>query len=148
MTARAELVGVALGHIAAITREVTAARSRPFAEHRLSRNQLETLFVLAHAVTPVTVGDLAAALSVTPGAVSQLTTSLRDGGLVEVCTPPEDARVRVIRLTPSARAHVDAFEREVAERLAPGFDGLSDAELEQLTALLTTARSARRVLSI
>lgn len=137
MTVRAELVAAILQQIADIGRQMAGERSRPFGEHRLSRNQVEALFVLAHSPGPVTSGALADALTVTPGAVTQLVGGLREQQLVETAPDAADGRVRVIRLTDHARAQVDVFERAAVERLAPVFDGLDDRELAQLAALLS-----------
>lgn len=143
MTSREALIATVLQHVAGIARDLTAARSRPFGRHRLSRNQLDTLFVLAHSPRPVTAGELAEALTVTPGAVTQLVAGLRDAGLVETVTPEADARVRVLRLTEPARHHVDEFERDAVGRMASRFDGLSDGDLLQLGRMLTPGRSTR-----
>lgn len=137
MPDREALVAAILQQVAGVARELTAARSRPFGEHRLSRSQLDALFVLAHSPRAVTAGDLAELLTVTPGAVTQLVAGLRDLGLVVSVTPEGDGRVRVIRLAASARAQVDAFEQEAAARLTPRFDALDTAELRELARLLT-----------
>ena len=133
---RTELIAAILQQVADIGRQLAAARTRPFGERRLSRSQLDALFILSHASGQVTAGDLAESLAVTPGAVTQLVAGLREAGLVETVTPEGDGRVRVIRLTASARAHVDAFEREQVARLAPRFDALDQTELKRLAALL------------
>ena len=136
MTGRGAMIAAILEQVAGIGRDLTGARSRPFGQLRLSKSQLDALFVLAHTRGPVTAGGLASALSVTPGAVTQLVAGLREHGLVEISADAEDGRVRVIRLTPDTRARVDAFEQEAVERLAPTFAGLDDTELQQLAALL------------
>jgi len=143
MTDREDLIATVLQHVAGIARDLTAARSRPFGEHRLSRNQLDTLFVLAHSPEPVTAGHLADALSVTPGAVTQLVAGLRDAGLVQTVTSEADARVRVIRLTEPARDHVEQFERDAVRRMAARFDGLDANELRELARVLTPERSRK-----
>lgn len=140
MPHRSALISAILLEVAGIARDLAAARSGPFGPLRLSRSQLDALFVLAHSPADVSAGALAAALSVTPGAVTQLVTGLRNQGLVETAADADDARVRVIRLTPRARAQVDEFETDAAARLAPRFAGLGDADLERLAALLTAAR--------
>ena len=139
MPSRSELIGAVLQHAARLGRELTAG-GRPFGGHRLSRNQLDALFILAHSAVPVTAGDLAHSLAVTPGAVTQLVGGLRDLGLVETVIPEVDARVRMIRLTARARTQVEFFEQEQVTRLAARFDALDDAELAQLSGLLSKER--------
>jgi len=123
--------------VAGLARRIAVARQAPFQARRLSRNQVEALFVLAHSRPPVTPGSLVAALGVTAGAVSQLLDSLRTQGLVEVAAHPQDGRSRLLRLTDSARAEIDTFEKQVVADLAPIFDELTTSQLRQLAALLS-----------
>lgn len=133
---RAQRVAAVLEIVASISREIAAARARPFGDHRLSRSQLDALFLLARATSPVTSGDLASHLSVTPGAVTQLVAGLREIGLVDVAPAPTDARMRLIALTAHARADVAAFESAAVHRLLPRFAALTDSELDQVVSLL------------
>lgn len=139
MDDRAMLIAAVLESVAGLGRELTAAHATPFGDVHLGRTQLDALFVLAHATELVTPGSLAAALTVTPGAVTQLVDGLRSHGLVETTLHPDDGRARVIRLTGDARDQVDRFERAAAERLAPRFDPLDDDELRMLSDLLERA---------
>jgi len=136
MDERDELIATILQRVAGIGRELTAARAHPLGDLRLSRSQLDALFLLSHAEIPVTAGSLATTLGVTPGAVTQLVAGLREHGLVETTIDDDDARVRVIRLTPSTRARVDAFERAAVDRLSPSFAALDTHDLRQLCELL------------
>ncbi len=138
-TARDELIGSVLESVTALARELTAGREPPFGR-RLTRNQMETLFVLAHSAWPVTPKRLAATLGITAGAVTQLVDVLADQGLVESVAHPSDARSRVLRLTESAQSTVDRFEREAVERMAPRFAELDDDQLGSLAALLASLR--------
>ncbi|RLK52556.1 MarR family winged helix-turn-helix transcriptional regulator [Microbacterium telephonicum] len=140
MLDRFTLIAKVLEEAAQIGRELTAGRSRPFGSHHLSRSQLEVLFVIAHAPEPISAGALAGALTVTPGAVTQLVAGLRELGLVEISTPGDDARVRAISLTADARAQVGTFEHDQVARLAPRFDGLRTSELRRLAELLAKRR--------
>ncbi len=137
---RADIVASVLTQIADIGRDLAATRARPFGEIRLTRNQLDALFVLAHAAAPVTPGALATALTVTPGAVTQLVDALRGHGLVETAPHPDDGRARIVRLTDAAREQVESFERTAADRVAPRFAALSTAQLARLRDLLEAAQ--------
>lgn len=139
MPDRAQLIATILVRVADVGRQLAAARTGPFGGLPLSKSQLEALFLLAHRPGPVTAGALAADLSVTAGAVTQLVGGLRDQGLVHTVPHPNDGRVRVIRLTPSAFAQVDAYERDAVHRLTPRFTDLTVAELELLANLLGRA---------
>jgi DNA-binding MarR family transcriptional regulator len=132
---RSELIGSVLESVTALGRELTAGREPPFGR-RLTRNQVETLFVLAHSAEPVTPKHLASELGVTAGAITQLVEGLISQHLVESVTHPHDARSRVLRLTSSAQATVDRFEREAVERMAHRFDELDDASLTALAVSL------------
>jgi len=137
---RSDLIGSVLESVTALARELTAGREPPFGR-RLTRNQVETLFVLAHSAEPVTPKHLASGLGVTAGAVTQLVDGLVSQRLVESVAHPGDARSRVLRLTDSAQATVDRFEREAVERTAHRFDGLDDEQLRELaTSLAAVAR--------
>jgi DNA-binding MarR family transcriptional regulator len=139
---RSELIGSVLESVTALSRELMAGREPPFGR-RLTRNQMETLFVLAHSAEPVTPTHLASGLGVTAGAITQLVDALISQDLVESMAHPSDARSRVLRLTDAAQATVDRFEGAAVERLAPRFDGLGDEQLRALAASLA-AVAARR----
>ncbi|WAB84623.1 MarR family winged helix-turn-helix transcriptional regulator [Microcella daejeonensis] len=135
--ARAEPLGGILLAVARLTRRIGARR--PFAGTPLSRSQFDAVFLLAHAVTPVTPSALAAELGVTGGAVTQLVEGLREAGLVEVARHPTDGRSRVLALSAAAAQEVDAFQQGLVRDLAPDFAALDEAELRQLATLLARA---------
>lgn len=138
--ARLELVGRAVEEVVVWARRLDSHRTFPFGELDLSRSQLEVLFLVAHSEAPMTPGGLAAALRVTPGAVTQLVSGLVAAGLVEQQRDAADARRRVLVLSAGSRTRVEAFEREVVRELAPRFAQLSDGELETLAGLLARTR--------
>ncbi|QEO14507.1 MarR family transcriptional regulator [Agromyces intestinalis] len=133
---RMRRISVVLDAVAVIGRELSATRDTPFGGVRLSRSQLDALFILTRSAAGLTPSSLAASLGVTAGAVTQLVDGLREQGLVEQTANPADARSRLLRLTDPARARVAAFEAAVTARLAPRFDRLSDTELDRLGRLL------------
>jgi DNA-binding MarR family transcriptional regulator len=139
---RSELIGSVLESVTALSRELTAGREPPFGR-KLTRNQVETLFVLAHSAEPVTPKHLAGGLGVTPGAITQLVDGLISQDLVESVAHPSDARSRVLRLTDMAQTTVDRFERAAVERMAHRFDRLDDEQLRALAVSLAAVAALR-----
>ena len=131
------MIGTVLESVTVLARELMAGREPPFGR-RLSRNQVEALFILAHSAEPVTPKHLAGGLGVTAGAITQLVDGLASLGMVDSTAHPHDGRSRVLRLTPSAGSTIDRFEREAVERMAYRFDGLTDEQLADLTATLSS----------
>lgn len=139
---RATQIGSVLESAIMLSRALARPRLTPFGDAVLTRTQLEILFVLAHAMEPVTPGRLAATLRVTPGAITQTMDQLRDQHLVEQSPSDLDARVRVWRLTDAAATQVAAFEAATVLRTTPWFSSLSPDELDTLAALISRVEVA------
>lgn len=137
---RSSQVGEVLAAVVRLSRSLANPRSTPFGSTVLTRNQLDVLFFLAHAPDSVTPGQLAALLQVTPGAVTQLVDQLREHDLVEQFASDQDGRVRLLRLTGSARSQVEAFETVAIQRSSPWFDTLTDGSLTDLAGLLAQVK--------
>lgn len=133
---RAGHIGAVLDAVVSLSRSLSGPRSTPFGNAVLTRTQLEVLFVLAHAQGPVAPGELATTLRLTRGAVTQIVEQLRDQDLVQQAVSDQDGRVRLLRLTDSARTRVESFELAAVHRAAPWFGALSDEALAQLATLL------------
>ncbi|WP_061961155.1 MarR family winged helix-turn-helix transcriptional regulator [Demequina flava] len=133
---RAAQVGSVLESLVMWQRRLASLPAPPFAEAKLSRAQVDVLFMLAHGPADVTPGVLATQLGVTRGAVSQLLEPLVAEGLAEQVQHPHDARSRLIRLTDSARGVVADFESAAATRMTPFFEALDDSEMHALADLL------------
>lgn len=140
MDPRMQHVGRVLESIVAWSRILGQGRSFPFGEVRLTRSQIDTLFLIAHTVDPVTPSSIATALALTPGAITQLVDGLRREGLVTTQANPDDARSRVLTLTETAASQVAAFEQELTQNVAPQFASLTDTELAGLAELLGRTR--------
>jgi DNA-binding MarR family transcriptional regulator len=140
MDSRVQQIGGVLESIVAWSLVLGQGRSLPFGDVRLTRSQIDTLFLIAHALEPVTPRSIATALALTPGAITQLVDGLRCEGLVTTQANPQDARSRVLTLTESAAARVASFEQEVAENMLAQFTSLTDTELARLAELLGRTR--------
>jgi DNA-binding MarR family transcriptional regulator len=139
---RALAVGRVLEQLIEANRMLSGPRVTPFAGQDLSRSHLEVLFLIAHRDN-VTPGALASSMRITAGAVTQLLAKLRDAGLVVVAPTPADSRSITLALTESARQELTVFEARAVEQSMPRFEGLTPADLESLSALLSlvTVRS-------
>ncbi|QDP95450.1 winged helix-turn-helix transcriptional regulator [Microlunatus elymi] len=139
---RDTLIGTVLEAVVSISRELATARSTgtgprsPFGDVHLTSSQLDAMFLIAHSQLPLTPGALSARLGVTPGAVSQLIDGLRAQGLIEQVVHPDDARSRLLRLTPAARSAVHRYEADLIARLRPRFAPLTDRQLDTLAGLI------------
>lgn len=133
---RRKLLGEVLESVTAWSRLLGSTRSASFRGRKLSRSQLEALFLIAHRPPPVTPSSLARDLGLTAGAVTQLLDGLRHAGLVDQRPHPGDARSRVLTLTQDAGRQVSVYEDAAVAGLAGRFAGLDDAELATLSRLL------------
>lgn len=125
-----------LFRVVALGRRLTSSRNHPFVDVSLTSAQLDALLLLAHLGPTLSPGSLSQSLGLTPGAVTQLVQGLVDEGLVVRDVDPDDARVRRLALTDSARRQVTALEDATVDEVRPWFAGLDDAEVEQLARLL------------
>lgn len=125
-----------LGGVAALSRQLSSEQRRPFEGRVLPGSQLSVLFFLARTPTGLTPRRLARLLDVTAGAITQLVDGLRADGHVEIRVNPDDARSRIIYLSPRARDEVELFESGTAARLQHQFAPLTTPELATLAELI------------
>lgn len=138
--ARTELLTGAIARLGAVTREFNAHGTYPFKTRGLGRAPMNVLYALSRA-DGAGVADLARALSVTSGAISQTVDALRAAGLVTSEVNPDDRRGRIIRLTPDARDEVADFQQRFFDMASPRFDALSTADIAELDRLLALIRT-------
>jgi DNA-binding MarR family transcriptional regulator len=131
----AQLHGI-LRSMSTVTRLFEARGEYPFKTRALGRRQMDVLFFVSQ-TEHATVGQLADALRVTSGAVSQILESLQQTGVVLVEVDPADRRNRLVRMTPTAADEVHRFQNDYVNTLLPQFAGLSTPELCELNRLLT-----------
>jgi DNA-binding MarR family transcriptional regulator len=115
--------------------------TRPEAWEGMSSAQAAVLFILT-ARKVAAIGEIASELRVAPAAVTNLSKRMQAAGLVERMADPVDARVTLLRLTPSgdqAAAAAQAVLAGLNARLTAGFSHAELATvarwLEQVAAL-------------
>ncbi|MCA2995549.1 MAG: MarR family winged helix-turn-helix transcriptional regulator [Gemmatimonas sp.] len=84
--------------------------------------------------------QLARAMEVTKGAMTNTVSRLEHKGYVAIRPDPQDGRSKLVRLTPAGRAARGRAVARLGESLAPLAAALSDQEL---TAVLQSLRTAR-----
>ncbi len=129
-----ELHGI-LRSLMTLSRTFAARGEHPFQQRGLGRRQMDVLFFVSQA-GELGVSELARALSVTSGAISQALETLRNAGLITVVTDPHDRRARVVSITPDAASEIEAFQDDYVRSLQPDFAALTIDELAELNRLL------------
>lgn len=135
MSDRATVVARVLEAFIEANRVLAGPRVMPFAGQDLSRSHLEMLFLIAHRES-VTPGLLAAAMHITPGAVTQLVAKLRDADLVIATPTPTDSRSITFALTDEAQHELADYEARAVEQALPHCAGLTTPDLDRLAELL------------
>ncbi|MDQ0189355.1 MarR family transcriptional regulator [Alicyclobacillus cycloheptanicus] len=97
-----------------------------------------------HKASNTTMGSLAEKFGVRPSTVSQMTDRLEKAGLVTRLSGTQDARQKVVRLTPKGEELIHQVEAVWAERLVQGLNHFTDSELAQLIELLGRLANAMR----
>ncbi len=112
--------------------------ARLAAEHGLSINDYEALYVLSRAEgRRLKRVDLARRLVLTPSGVTRLLEGLEQAGLVERVTCPTDLRVAYAQLTDAGADKLEAASCGHVGSIRELFEeNLSDEEIEALTELL------------
>ncbi len=90
----------------------------------LSGPRLRIFLAVEHAGR-MRMGDLAAALSITPRTVTTLVDALEKDGLLVRLPDPTDRRATLLELTPTARAHaeqVHAVQHDLSEEVVASLD--------------------------
>ena len=109
--------------------------------HDLTFSQFVTLKKLGMSDGHISVGDLARAAELNPGAMTRLLDKLEEKGLIVRANDPTDRRALRIQLTDAGRAIYDqcsACSDRVRER---ALSGMSESECEQFIATLEPVRT-------
>lgn len=94
------------------------------------------LHALVAANHPLTPGELAGRLAVTPATVTGALTTLEDLGLVERTRGQEDRRAVLVIITPRGRDVSRKWALKIHEHLRTALAPLTEAELEVIAGLL------------
>jgi DNA-binding MarR family transcriptional regulator len=106
-------------------------------ELALSPPQARLIFTIArNNERGLSVKELARMTNMTPGAITQFVDVLIEKNLVTREEDLKDRRIVILKLTPSARGHMDLFRKQFLTYAARKFDVLSIEELTQLYHLL------------
>jgi DNA-binding MarR family transcriptional regulator len=109
----------------------------------LSPPQARLLFTVArNKDRGLSVKELARMTNMTPGAITQLVDALIGKNLVTREEDLNDRRIVRLKLTPSAKSHMEQFQRHFLTHAARKFDVLSLNELTKLHSLLTKVTGA------
>lgn len=101
---------------------------------RLSGPRLHILIAVEHAKR-LRMGDVAAALGITPRTVTTLVDGIERDGLIKRVLDPKDRRATLLELTPLAQEHfaqVRALQKQLTEDISCGLDGEQRCQLLDL----------------
>lgn len=126
-------LGPLLGHCAHLGRERMDVR---LTEYDVTPAQVHVLHYLYHAGNCAPQGEVTAHLRVKPSTANGILDRMEEKGLVERSVSETDARRRFITLTEKGNALQETCRQVFFETEALLTRGLSDAEQEQLFALL------------
>ncbi|WP_186395094.1 MarR family winged helix-turn-helix transcriptional regulator [Stappia sp. TSB10GB4] len=122
-------------------------RSRLRGAFDVTLPRFDLMAQLEKAPEGLTLGDLSRRMMVSAGNVTGLVERLVQDGLVERRPAPGDRRSALVTLTPEGRAGFEAMAHAHGDWVGDLFAGLSDADIEQLMALLARAKASARAAS-
>jgi DNA-binding MarR family transcriptional regulator len=109
----------------------------------LSPPQARLIFIIDRCKDEgISVKELARIADITPGAITQFTDALIKKNLVRREEEQNDRRVIRLKLTSSARSHMEKFRQDFLGSVTQKFDVLSTDELKELLSLLSKVSPA------
>jgi len=124
-----------------VSNELTEASAMHFARHDLSRGRFVLLMLLwceeDHTLTPL---ELANKAGVRPATVTGLLGGLERDGYVVRAPQENDRRMITVRLLPKGRALLEDFFPDHFGRITRVMAGISGADLDALSRVLTAIR--------
>lgn len=118
-----EKFGVAIGDVNRAWRDKLNQRLKPTG---LSQSRWTALLYLSRIEGGLAQSDLARMLGIEAPTVTRLVKQLEDAGWVTRIAPPEDARVKLVRLTPKAKRVVVRINAAISELRAETVGRLSE----------------------
>jgi len=112
-------------------------------EHDLPLAYFEALWFLAQSTTGLRVGELAAAMRITPGGTSKLADRIVRAGLIRREADPLDRRVSRLRLTPKGTRRLAAAKVSYEAELDAAIASLDERERRTLHRLVTRLLDAQ-----
>jgi len=138
---REQSIQMLLEKLACIFRTVASNTEFPFKQNQLNKTQAHILFFVARSKNDIAVKDLAKALKITSGAVTQYLNELVAKNLVKREEDQKDRRILKITLTESTKKHFETFKKVYFSAVCPLFADLADGEINQIAALLGKIRT-------
>lgn len=114
--------------------------------HRLSPAARQALGALDGHDGPLSPGEVADRLLLTPGSITSLLDTLERRGLVDRAHDPDDRRRVLVQITDAGREMVDQFIPEAVALQAAAMSGLSEADRKRLIRILATVRETTSTL--
>lgn len=118
-----EKFGVAIGDVSRAWRDKVTQRLKPTG---LSQSRWTALLYLSRIEGGLAQSDLARMLGIEAPTVTRLVKQLENEGWVTRIAPPEDARVKMVRLTPKARRVVVRINAAITQLRAETVGRLSE----------------------
>ncbi|RPJ55665.1 MAG: MarR family transcriptional regulator [Dehalococcoidia bacterium] len=137
---REELLRALMERLGTVMRGMHAGQGFRCGDFPVGMPHVRILFHLANKPEGISVKELAEAMGVTSGAVTQFIDSLVEKGLVRREEDRNDRRQLRIKLTEYSRDNIMDFKRDYFASVSRVFDSLSDDEILQLTGLLMKAK--------
>lgn len=119
-------------------------RSHLRAEFDVTLPRFDLMAQLEKAPGGLTLGELSRRMMVSAGNVTGLVERLVQDGLVERRPAPGDRRSALVSLTAEGRAGFEVMAHAHGDWVGDLFAGLTDADIEQLMALLARAKASAR----
>lgn len=114
MQTKEQLLQEITNNMSSIRRLMVTCMVRMDGEEQLPPSQGELLFIVSHE-GPISSTELAKAMQLTPGAITQLVESLERAGLVERKPSPADRRVTLINISNTGRERMSIImERKMS----------------------------------
>ncbi len=127
--------GVAIGDVSRAWRDKLTQRLRPLG---LSQSKWTALLYLSRIPGGMMQSDLARMLGIEAPTVTRLVKQLEQAGWVTRESPPEDARCKMVRLTPKAKRVVVHIDAAIAQLRAETVGKLSARQAEAGFAMMQT----------
>lgn len=122
--------------LSCLYRTIASGQNFPFDSCSLSKPQTDILFLISLKKEGISVKELATALNVTSGAITQFINDLVEKKLILRQEDANDRRALKLTMTEEASRKFAEFKKNYFQSVSPAFDALTDQELVTLLLLL------------